>query len=237
MQVSPITTRIFKENEDLVSFIKEHIGEIKEKSILLITSKIVALGQGRTIPKNEISKKNLVAKEADYVLGETYQSYLTIKDGILIPAAGIDESNSENGDYILWPKNSYEVASHLWHDLKRHYHVKNFGIVLTDSRCTPLRQGVTGVGLAHWGFKGIQNHIGKKDLFGRKLTVSTTNLVDCLATAATLVMGESSECTPLCLVADLPFIEFQDVTSKEELLIAPEKDIFKPLFKNTEVFN
>src|SRR5690606_41310710 len=59
----------------------------------------------------------------------------------------------------------------------------NLGIIFTDSRCTPLRRGVSGIGLSHWGFKGVQNHIGRKDLFDREILMSTTNVVDCISSA------------------------------------------------------
>jgi len=233
MIIQAVKTRIFNKGEDLVLFIKENLAVIPNNSILLITSKIVSLSQNLTIPTSEISKKELVEKEADEVLGETYKTYLTIKDGILIPAAGIDESNAKD-DYILWPKDPYQVSKKLWEELTSHYKIKNFGIILTDSRCTPLRQGVSGIGISHWGFKGIQNHIGKKDLFGREIAMSTTNVVDCVASAAVLIMGESNESCPLALMTDYAGIEFTDTTDPKELLISKERDIFLPLFQNTK---
>jgi F420-0:gamma-glutamyl ligase len=230
MNISPIKTRIFLKNESLLNFIKEHLPEISEKTILMITSKIVALSQGLTVSKNQVTKKDLVKDEADEVLGETYQTYLTIKNGILIPAAGIDESNAQD-EYILWPHHPYETTKSLWTNLREHYGVKDLGVIFTDSRCTPLRQGVSGIGISHWGFEGIQNHIGKKDLFNREITMSTTNVVDCLASAGVLVMGESNESCPLATMTNYNGIQFVEKINPSELLIEKDRDIFKPLFK------
>lgn len=230
MIVLPIKTKIFNKGDSLEKFIFSAIPELKNKSILLITSKIVSLAQSRTLSKDGISKKALVEKEADQLLGESYKTYLTIKDGILIPAAGIDESNAQD-EYILWPKDSYKAAEDLWKSLRTHYKVQNLGIILTDSRCTPLRYGVTGIGIAHWGFKGIESHIGKKDLFGREIEMSTTNVVDSLASAGVLVMGESNESCPLAIITDYDKIEFNESTDPKELVVDPDQDIFKPLFK------
>jgi F420-0:gamma-glutamyl ligase len=229
MIIKAIKTRIFNKNENLANFIQDHL-TIPENSILMITSKIVSLSEGCVVPKSEISKAELVKKEANEVLGESYQTYLTLKNGILIPAAGIDESNAED-NYILWPKDPYKSAYELWKTLREVYKLKNLGIILTDSRCTPLRQGVSGIGISHWGFKGIQNHIGKKDLFGREITMSTTNVVDCIASAGVLVMGESNESCPLALATDYDGIEFTETTNPNELLIEKEKDIFSSLYK------
>lgn len=235
MKVTPIKTRIFKHKEALLPFITEHVAQLENESILLITSKILSLSQNRIVSRNEIEKKDLVENEADVLLGETYQTYLTIKNGILIPAAGIDESNSEQNDFILWPTDPYGEAKKLHRELKAHYNIDSVGIVFTDSRCTPLRKGVSGVGISHWGFKGIQNHIGKKDLFGRDILMSTTNAVDCIASAAVLVMGESNESCPMAIMEEYNGIRFSDETDISELIIGKEEDIFAPLFSGIDL--
>lgn len=82
--------------------------EFKEGSILAVTSKIVSLSEGCRVSKETISKEALVRKESDHYLGEIgYGSYLTIKHGLMIPSAGIDESNSEGDHYITFPKNPF----------------------------------------------------------------------------------------------------------------------------------
>lgn len=229
MQIETIKTTIFNTGDDLAPFIKKHIGRLPEKSILLVTSKIVALAQRRVVPVDQISKKDLVIREADKVLCESYKTYLTIKDGILIPAAGIDESNAKDG-YILWPEKPFQAAHTLWNQLRSLYQIKDLGIIFTDSRCTPLRKGVTGIAVSYWGIKGIQSHIGRPDLFGRPLVMSTTNVVDGLSAAAVILMGESNESTPLALVTDYE-AEFTDKVDEREILISPQEDIFGPVIK------
>ena len=54
MKITPIKTKVFEENEDLILFVLKHIKNIPEKSILVITSKVVALAEGQTeILKNK----------------------------------------------------------------------------------------------------------------------------------------------------------------------------------------
>lgn len=57
MIITPIKTRIFKENESLISFIEEHVSVFREGDILVITSKIVALAEGRTFIANTPEEK------------------------------------------------------------------------------------------------------------------------------------------------------------------------------------
>ena len=49
MEIKAIKTRIFNENEDLLQFILKYVKKLPEKSVLVVTSKIVALSEGRTV--------------------------------------------------------------------------------------------------------------------------------------------------------------------------------------------
>lgn len=99
-----------------------------------------------------------------------------------------------------------------------------------------MRWGVTAIALAHSGFNPLKNYIGKPDLFGRNFQFEQINIIDSLASAAALVMGEGAEQTPMSLIYDLPFVEFQDrAPTKEELdklKISLEEDIYSPILKS-----
>src|SRR6185369_3004735 len=143
MQVTPTKTRIFRENEDLVEFILKYFKKIPEKSVLVVTSKIVALSEGKTAPfKNEIQKDKLVKQESDFAL-KTKLTWLTIKDGMVMSGAGIDESN-EKGRLILLPNDSFVSAEILRKKLKKIFKLKKFVVLITDSRIFPLRAGIVG---------------------------------------------------------------------------------------------
>ncbi len=58
--------------------------------------------------ENEKTKENLIRKESDFAI-ETKYAWLTIKDGVVMASAGIDESNA-NGKLILLPRDSYKSA-------------------------------------------------------------------------------------------------------------------------------
>lgn len=230
LQVLQIPTRVFKKNENLIHFITDHLPVLKERSILAITSKIVSLSEGRTYPKSSITKSELISREADFVLGEGgYGCHLTIKEGLLIPSAGIDESNSETGEYILYPSQPFVSARRIHEALVQHYGLQELGILITDSHTLPLRQGVTGITLSYWGFKGVRSRVGELDLFGRPLQMTQMNLVDGLSASAVLMMGEGNESTPLAVIQDAPVLYCFN-TDPRELHIAPELDLYAPLY-------
>ena len=72
LQIKTIKTRVFKERENLYSFILRYVKKLPEKSILVITSKIVALSEGRTIiidPKIPYQKfKEKIVKQEGKVM-------------------------------------------------------------------------------------------------------------------------------------------------------------------------
>lgn len=229
MKIQPIKTKIFKENEDLLEFIIRYVKKLPEKSIIVITSKIVALSEGRTvICKNKKEKTKIIKQESDFAIKTKYV-WLTIKDGMVMASSGVDESNA-NGKIILLPKDSFYSADQIRKELKKIFKIKELGVLITDSRLFPLRAGVVGVALGYAGFKGIRNYIGKKDIFSRKLKMSKTDVADSLATSAVLCMGEGKERQPLALVFDAP-VEFIDKVNKNELVIDPKEDIYQPFFE------
>lgn len=235
MNCRPIKTRRVSVSElSLESLIDESITTFQNRSILAITSKVVSLCEGAVVDAKDSDKEALIETQSDYYLSSEYSKYghhFTITNNTLIASAGIDESNGENG-YILWPKNAQHTANAIRQYIMQKYALTDFGVIITDSTCQPLRLGTTGIVLAYSGFKSLRSYIGKPDLFGRPFGVAQANVAGGLAAAAVLVMGEGAEQTPLCEITDVDFIEFQhDDPNEEELAvmrIALEDDLFAP---------
>lgn len=226
MKVSAVRTRIFKENEDLVAFIVRHVPKLKDGSILAVTSKIVALAEGRTA--NAKDKEKIIRAESDWAMKTKYV-WLTEKDGMLLANAGVDESNAV-GKLVLLPRDSFKAASSLHKKLRKHYKIKKLGVVVTDSRIMPLRAGVVGIALGYAGFRGLRDYRGERDIFGRVFKFTQTDVADSLATAAAVVMGEGKEYQPLAVITGAP-VEFTEQTNRDELLIPFEDDMYRPLFR------
>jgi F420-0:gamma-glutamyl ligase len=151
--------------------------------------------------------------------------------------AGVDESNA-NGYYVLWPRDPQQVANEVRVYLRERFSRRQVGAIITDSKTTPLRWGVTGVAIAHSGFLALNDYIGQPDVFGRTLQMTKVNVADALAATAVLVMGEGSEQTPLAVIGDLPFVTFQerDPSPEEQRgrWIDVEDDLYAPLLQGVE---
>lgn len=220
-------------------FVDQYITELEEKNIVAITSKAIAIMQGRVVRKG-VDKNKLIEKEADLFIppnSTKYPFYLTIKNNILIPNAGIDESNADN-HYILWPVNPQRVVNDIRAFLVKKFKRKHVGVILTDSTTSPLRWGVRGIGIVHSGFDPVYDYVGKKDLFGRRLEVTKVNIMDALAASAVFKMGEGAEQTPIAIISDISHITFQerDPTPAEldSLKIAIDDDIYAPILKSVQ---
>lgn len=236
MKVTAIKTgKITIRNKNLYKILDKYIPTLKERSVFVMTSKIVAICEGRLVKIGKIEKDTLIKREADYFLPlkeSPYHFYLTIKNNILLPSAGIDESNG-NGYYILWPKNPQKTANEVRRYLKKRFSLQRVGVIITDSKTTPQRWGVTGIAIAHSGFKALNDYRGRPDIFGRKFTATQVSVMDGLAAAAVLAMGEGNEQTPLAIIEDIPLVRFQprNPTQKElrELKIGIKEDLYAPL--------
>ncbi|MDO8729261.1 MAG: coenzyme F420-0:L-glutamate ligase [bacterium] len=226
--VKPIRTKVFKEGDDLFAFVACYFNKLTDKSVIVVTSKIVALAEGRTaVAGNDKIKEKLIKKESDFAL-HTKHIWMTLRDGMVMASAGIDESNAR-GKFILLPKNSFKTARLLRKKLQQKYGIKNLGVLITDSRTVPLRSGVTGVALGCAGFRSVKDYKGQRDIFGRKFKFSSVDIADSLAAAAVLVMGEGKEQQPLAIITKAP-VEFSEKAYRRELEIAIQDDMYLPLF-------
>ena len=241
MKVSTIKThKITFKDKDILEVLEKHLPKVKEKSIIAVTSKIVSITQGRMVKMKNVDKDDLIKKESQYYLPRNSNKYkvsLTITNNMLAATAGIDESNS-NGYYILWPKDPQETVNKIRSYLKKKFDLKNVGVIITDSKTTPFRWGVTAVSIAYSGFSPVKDYVGKSDIFGRKFVFEKMSIMDNLACSAALVMGEGKEQTPIAVIEDIPFVKFQKGNPSEkelsDLRISIEEDLYAPLLKNAK---
>lgn len=239
MNIQSIKThKITSDDKNLLEIIDKYVPQLNENSILVVTSKIVSICEGRIVKVEEANKDELVREESEYFIDKEenkFGFYLTITQNLLIPTAGIDESNG-NGYYILWPKNPQETANTIREHLVERHSIRNVGVIITDSKTTPLRWGTTGAAIAHSGFNPLKNYVGTKDLFERELRFTESNVMDGLAATAVVIMGEGDESTPLAVITDIPRVEFQERNpTKEELdhlHIDIDQDVYGSILKN-----
>lgn len=230
MKITPIKTRVVKAPKDNIYDLFDNL-KINNGDIVAITSKIVSIHQGRCVPINSINKDELIKKEADYYIDRNKVPgkavVLTIKNSTLIASAGIDE-NKNAGYYILLPNKPEKIAKEICLYLKKKFSLKKLAVIITDSHTTPLKFGVTGFSI---GFFGLDPFIKYFDKNREEIVVSRVNVVESIAAAAVLEMGEQSEQTPLAIIKDARNIKFTDRETFQQTVMTIEEDIYCPMLK------
>ena len=234
MQLIPLKSRPLESGDNLLSALEKSLKQKKERlkngDILVIASKIVAYSQGRLVSvKNDKDFKKIVRKEADKVLEEG-EIVFTLKNRVLIPNAGIDNSNTPKHTVVLWPDKPFKAARELLQKLKKLKKLQKLGILISDSHCQPLRLGTSGIAIGWAGFAGVQDVRGKKDLFGKKMKYTQIAIADNLASAANLLMGETNASIPFVIARGFKAGWTTKKASADEYFIHPKECLYRSFY-------
>ncbi len=207
LQEALAMSKVRPRNRDIIAVASKVIatseGRVRQLSRVKPTRQAVRLGEKYSLPSEFVQ---LVLEEADEVYGGVQGALLTLKDGQAAANAGADRKNAPPNSAVLWPLDPKASAVRLRRGVKRNTGL-NVGVVIVDSRVTPLRLGTIGLSLASVGFMPVKDFRGKPDLYGRKASITFQALGDGIAAAAQLLMGEARESVPFVLVREAP-VEF-----------------------------
>jgi len=152
------------------------------------------------------------------------------KSGFVCANAGIDHSNVLGSEtdkdewFLLLPVDSDASARKLREEFCRLTGC-NIGVLIIDSHGRAWRLGTVGVAIGIAGLPGLVDLRGTHDLFGYTLKVTMVAAADELAAAASLVMGQAAEGTPVVHVRGFPY-PLRDAVL-DELIRPREMDMFR----------
>jgi len=219
---------------------------LQQGDILCLAQKVVSKAEGRiidlrTVTPSAVAKR--LAGEVDkdprlieLILSESvrivaYRRGVIIvehKCGLVLANAGIDHSNVPSSgsceNVLLLPKNPNASASRLHRRISSTLGMR-IGIIITDSVGRPWRLGTVGIAIGCCGVRVLHDLRGERDMYGHTLQVSETAEADCIAAAATLVMGEAAEATPVVRVRGMPLPE--STQNADTLKRAASEDLFR----------
>jgi len=216
--------------------------------VVCVAQKVVSKAEGRLVALTDVTPSaaaETLARETDkdprlvqLVLDESTE-VVRKKPGVLIVRhrlglvganAGIDQSNIEHGAdgaeefALLLPADPDGSARTLRTALEQASGAR-LGVVITDSSNRPWRLGTVGAAIGCAGIRVLDDRRGGQDIYGRELQVTLINRADAYATMATLVMGETTERTPVALIRGVPADSVDEPASS---IIRPlEEDLFK----------
>ena len=251
MLVIPIKTQIITPNDNLLDVLIEGMSnqgvKLQNKDILAIAETPLGTTEGQVVKLSEVQVSayaqelalkyhmipeiaELVVREAEDILGGIPHVLLTIKNNTLMANAGVDKSNVPEGFASLLPKDPRASALRIATEVKKRLG-KDIGVLIVDSRTQPLRLGNIGMALGVAGFKPVADDRGRMDLFGKPLRITRRAVADNLASACTVVLGESNESIPSAIIRDAP-VEFVDMASdSSEMWISPHECMYMAIFE------
>ena len=98
-------------------------------------------------------------------------------------------------------------------------------VIISDTHGRPLRKGEMNVAIGVAGIQPLRDRRGESDLFGYVLRVKETEVVDELASAAELVIGQADEGIPVAIIRGYTYQEAANAKTAD--LIRPkEEDLF-----------
>ncbi len=162
-----------------------------------------------------------VLEESEELLLEVPMLLAVTRFGHITVNAGIDRSNVPDSDLLLLPEDPTASAEGL-HD------ALDTPVIVTDTSGRPFRYGQRGVALGWAGMPAGRDWRGELDRDGREMGVTVQAVVDELAAAANLVTGEGAGGTPVAVVRDW---EFGDFEGSDDLFREKEDDLIRPALK------
>lgn len=218
--------------------------EACDGDVLIVAQKLVSKAEGRQVLLTDVQPSSeaealaaevnkdprlveLILRESNRIV-RTAPGVLIVQHrlGIVCANAGIDQSNVDHSGgecALLLPEDPDRSAR----DLRKRLLAATgapVGVIISDSINRPWRLGTVAIAVGSSGVQVLKDQRGETDLFGRELQVTMSNRADALATAATLIMGETTERTPAVLVRGLP--PESSAQAARDAIRPPEEDLF-----------
>lgn len=232
--------------EIIIKTVSKNGLKIEDGDIIVIAQKVFSKAERRIVKLEEvvpsdkaeeiakITGKNpkfaeLVLEETSRIVKASPEAFIVEdKRGLICINAGIDKSNVKGrGNFALLPENPDASALKCRLEIKR-LTAKNVAVIISDTYSRPFRRGQVNFAIGIAGIKPFKDYRGKEDLFGIVLKVKNVAVVDEIAAAAELLMGQAKEARPVVIFKGLNnFVEFCEECSIDELYISKKEDLFK----------
>jgi len=208
--------------EILFQGLKDREESLLDGDILVITQKIISKAEGSVVDLNDVEPStralrlaeeigkdpkllDIILKESKRIVRKRRGVVITEhRRGWVCANSGVDYSNVPGDAVSLLPRDPDESAENIRHRIESNLGVE-VAVVIIDSQGRPFRKGVVGVALGQAGISGLVSKAGEEDLHHYKLKGAESALTDQVASAALLVMGESSEGIPAAVVRGLDY--------------------------------
>jgi len=243
---------LIRQNDDLADIVVKSLESnnitIEDNDILVFAQKVVSKAEGRAVNLVTVAPSQaaidlarqtekdprvvqLIFQESNEVVRTRVGTIIVEhKLGFVCANAGIDHSNVAGvGDsaeewVLLLPadpdRSAEKIRSHIQSKTG-----KQIGVLIIDSHGRAWRNGTVGVAIGVAGMPALEDLRGRPDLFDFTLRITQVGAADELAAAASLVMGQAAEGTPVVHVRGFPYPLRE--ASLKELIRPKDQDLFR----------
>ena len=210
---------IIKQNDDLCEIIYESLINnditLVEGDVLVLAETVVSKAEGNYVKVDDVvpteeaqkmaQKTGKDARQCQIILDNS-KEIIRCQEGLIITESphgfvcansGIDNSNCEEGYVTPLPIDPDESARKIKRYLDEKFNVES-KIIISDTHGRAWRVGAIGVAVGISGLHPVTDFRGTHDLYGQELMSTMEATADELASAASLVMGQSDN--GICLV-------------------------------------
>ena len=228
----------------IVETAKKEKVPINDEDIIVVAQKVVSKAEGRVTQLSSVEPSEKARKVAEITLRDPRLVELALKEikeivkasreilivenrrGLVCINSGIDKSNVPGDDsYALLPAEPDQTAERIRSQIME-LTGKKVAVIICDTYSRPFRKGQVEFAIGIAGINPFKDYRGQRDLFDYVLKVKNIAIVDEIACAAELVMGQGDEGVPVAIVKNVQRAELNETFSAEDLNISREEDLF-----------
>ena len=200
---------------------------IADGDVVAITSKVVSKAEGRVVPyRSAQEREHVIDSESVRLVARRGSTRIVeIASGLILAAAGVDESNTDPQTLVLLPANPDDSARRLRHSLTSRLNRK-IGVLITDSLGRAWRVGIVEHAIGAAGVLTVADLRGTLDHNQRVLNRTVVATADQLAAAAGTVVTKAGR-TAVTVIRGSNAVIDEDGPGAQALIRPAEEDLFR----------
>ena len=172
----------------LTAVAADPLGPLRPGDVVVVTSKILSKAAGLVRPADQ-REQAITEQTAATVARRGATRIVRTRTGLVVAAAGVDNSNVAEGTILLLPPDPDASAAALHAELT-HRTGLALGVVVSDTAGRAWRDGQTDHAIGAAGLRVLERYAGRRDSYGNDLQVTAMAVADEIAGAADLAKAK-----------------------------------------------
>lgn len=215
--------------------------QMEDGDIIVVAQSIVSKAEGNVVDLRKVNpspraeeiaermgrdprKIEVILQQSQEIVRVAHVLITRTKHGFICANSGVDGSNIDRDHVTVLPEDP-DASARLIRERIKQATGADVAVIVSDTHGRPFRRGAAGVAIGVTGMKPLLDLRSRFDLYGKKLTSTIVAVADAFAAAATPVMGETNEGTPVVVIKGAVYDRDDDGTARD-LIRDPERDLF-----------